>query len=174
MKHFPDYAANPSTTMPDEKIAAFRANLGCCPDSGQIIRPSSTRHHLELRSWHRHRLSRASPTCTALTSSPIAAAASSSLPGLLLGAGLFLLGFAACIFVVAAVPAILVRLFWYMPMLHQCRPGRVCQPSLLATRYDLPRQRSHAYDATPIHLMCESALGAWLSITLRSYESCMP
>ena len=40
----------------------------------------------------------------------VTAAASSNLPGLLIGVGLFLLGLAACVFVIAALPSILVRL----------------------------------------------------------------
>lgn len=69
--------------------------------------PKQLLPRLQIR--HQGRLDRASPTCSAIPAGSITAAATTNLPGLLLGAGLFLLGLAACVFVVAALPSILVR-----------------------------------------------------------------
>ncbi|CAL5220243.1 g2222 [Coccomyxa viridis] len=76
----------------------------CC-----LQRPVTTlciKQPVKLRAGQKA-LRRTSPTCSAVAPNAISAAASSNLPGLLLGAGLFLLGVAACIFVIAAIPAIL-------------------------------------------------------------------
>ena len=89
-------------------LVLCRASAACswCPHT--VLSSSCIRKSGKLRAGQKV-LSRTSPTCSAVAPSTLSAAASSNLPGLLLGAGLFLLGVAACTFVVAAIPAILVR-----------------------------------------------------------------
>jgi len=87
----------------------FRPTSGCSLLSQSFPKVDSIRDPAKLQSWRNKRLGRASPTCSAVAHSSISAAASTNLPGLLLGAGLLLLGFAAIILVVVAIPTILVR-----------------------------------------------------------------
>ena len=85
----------------------FRAPTGFSWYQRKSVRSPCMRKFAECQAWQR-RLHRVSPLCSAVAPSSVAAAASSNLPGLLLGAGFLLLGIAACIFVIVAIPAILV------------------------------------------------------------------
>ena len=71
---------------------------------------TESRYHPQLNIGQNARSNRRSHTCPAVPASSVTAAATTSLPGLLIGVGMFLLGLAACVFVIAALPSILVRL----------------------------------------------------------------
>ena len=77
-----------------------------------------------------HRAPRRRLQCAAAIPPALAHAAAANLAGLLIGGGCFLLGLAACVFVISAIPAILVRLSPHVNPVAGC----ACMPRA----HDLP------------------------------------
>ncbi|CAK0782821.1 hypothetical protein CVIRNUC_006016 [Coccomyxa viridis] len=84
-----------------------RSTAACASRRRNSDSTQAPRYHPQLEIRQNGRCNRRSPTCPAVPASSVTAAATTNLPGLLIGVGTFLLGLAACVFVIAALPSIL-------------------------------------------------------------------